>query len=74
MTEAGMMSEIRDLEEYSDTELQRELSRRDELRRKGLCSYCRNLFNSNLPCRHHERPDGEVIMTVKRIMVRRYDL
>lgn len=44
-----------DLESYSDRELENELERRQKLRRAGLCSYCRQPFESDLPCRYHER-------------------
>lgn len=54
------MSVFKDLENYTDGQLKDELDRRNTLRLKGLCSYCKNPldkvgFRSEKRCRFHEK-------------------
>lgn len=48
------MSYPRDLDEYSDDELEAERQRRVKLRARGQCPYCRQDFEDP-PCRHPEQ-------------------
>lgn len=48
------MSYPRDLDEYDDEDLQEELDRRAELKKKGLCTYCKRKVTASA-CRFPER-------------------
>ena len=55
----------KDLEEYTDSELNAELNRRSLLRKQGLCSYCKQPLaqrdeDETLRCRIHELFTGIV--------------
>ena len=45
------MSSLRDLDEYEDEELERELERRRRARSKGLCDYCLRRMDTTPTCR-----------------------
>lgn len=68
------MSYPKDLEEYSDEQLEKELKRREVLRRAGWCSYCMNRISSDAnptnSCRYHEHLVG---MSGTKITVKRLD-
>lgn len=44
------MSYPRDLDDYSESELEAELKRRDRLRKAGKCDYCRTVPNGETSC------------------------
>lgn len=41
------MSYPKDLDEYTDEELKRELARRERCKKEGRCSYCGRLAQTN---------------------------
>lgn len=55
------MSYSRDLDEYNESELLRELQRRNDLRRDGNCDYCKRhrIITKDAPCRFPNRHKGE---------------
>lgn len=55
------MSYSRDLDEYAESELLRELQRRNDLRREGSCDYCKRhmILTKDAPCRFPNRHKGE---------------
>lgn len=53
------MSYPRDLDDYTDQELFRELARRAKRRKEGLCDYCTNKLNSKPVCMHPARHQGK---------------
>lgn len=46
------MSYPKDLDEYSNKELQDELDRRAKYAKQGKCTYCRHLYTCRFPGRH----------------------
>ncbi len=54
------MSYTKELDEYTDEALYRELNRREVEREKGNCSYCLRSFDDKNPCRFHEKVLGVV--------------
>lgn len=58
------MSYPKDLDEYSEEDLDAELKRRADLRLKGLCDYCgrhRDMPTCRMPKRHEQALDtGQV--------------
>ena len=51
------MSYPRDLDDYSEKELRDEISRREVLAKKGLCTYCEGKRNTT-PCQYPARHKG----------------
>lgn len=54
----------RDIDDYSDDELLDELRRREDMRARGLCDYCKSEVTA-APCRHRDRHGALLSVTIR---------